>query len=139
MTGDELRERLESLKEVVSHTLKEKAGLEAELLRLREILASQANASGVVGDLQERLQTVKDMNGQLDAENEDLRMRLHTAHGTLKQHHISLKDASASLGKVALGHQGSKQVRPATSGGRKQQRPNMARSGSASRSRPGAR
>lgn len=38
MTGDDLRERLESLKEVVSHTLREKAGLEEELVRLREVL-----------------------------------------------------------------------------------------------------
>lgn len=33
-------------------------------------MASQVNASGVVGDLQQRLEDVKAMNAKLDAENE---------------------------------------------------------------------
>jgi len=97
MTGDELKNRLESLKEVVSHTLKEKAELEAEVTCLKERLASQDNRGGVVQDLQERLQTVKDMNGRLDSDNEDLRMRLHTAHATLRQHHITLTDSGSPM------------------------------------------
>jgi len=90
MTGDELKSRLESLKEVVSHTLREKAALEEEVLRLQERLASQENRSGVIKDLQERLQTIKDMNARLDSDNEDLRMRLHTAQATLKKNHIGM-------------------------------------------------
>lgn len=133
MSGDELRERLESLKEVVSHTLKEKAGLEEELVRLREVMASQGNATGVVEELQGRLQTVKEMNSRLDSDNEDLRMRLHTAHSTLKQHHISLKDAAVSLGKVELGNQGSQ--RPSTGPKRSARTPVVARSGALPRSR----
>ena len=98
MTGDELRHRLESLKEVVSHTLREKAELEEEVIRLKELLASKNNTSGVIKDLQERLQSVKDMNTRLDSDNEDLRLRLHTAHATLRQNHIAVTEGGGGGG-----------------------------------------
>jgi len=113
MTGDELRGRLESLKEVVSHTLKEKAELDEEVLCLKERLAAHEDRGGVVQDLQERLQTLKEMNSRLDTDNEDLRMRLHTAHATLRQHHIHLGDGSSDTAGSNLG----RSIR--TPGGRK--------------------
>merc|ERR1712094_41704 len=82
----------------VSHTLKEKAELEEEVLRLKE-----------------RLKSVKEMSSRLDADNEDLRMRLHTAHATLRQHHIHLVDANSSTG--GEGSAGGRSIR--TPGGRK--------------------
>lgn len=112
ITGDDLRNRLESLKEVVSHTLREKAELEEELIRIRERVSSQDNAADVIQDLQDRLQTVKEMNARLDNDNEDLRMRLHTAHATLRQHHITLsQQPDPNLAEM------HKQIR--TPGGRK--------------------
>ena len=69
-----------------------------QVLRLKERLASHEDRGGVVQDLQERLQSMKEMNARMATDNEDLRMRLHTAHATLRQHHIHLVDANSDTG-----------------------------------------
>merc|ERR1711959_336309 len=61
-SNDGLKQRLESLKEVVTHTLREKAELEDEVRELKERIASQQLRGSVIQDLQERLKMVKDMN-----------------------------------------------------------------------------
>lgn len=85
--GDELRRRLESLKEVVTHTLREKAELEEEVGRLKERLVSQQQRGSVIQDLQDRLKLVKDMNSRLDQDNEELRLKLQTAQLNLRTSH----------------------------------------------------
>ena len=118
LSHGELTRRIESLKEVVTHTLQEKAELEEEVKALQQRMAAQQTRGGVIQDLQDRLKMVKDMNSRLDTDNDELKRRLQTAQTTLRDNHNkpsqsaragwAPKTAGARVGGSTLG--GSKQV-----------------------------
>jgi len=117
LSHGELTRRIESLKEVVTHTLQEKAELEEEVKALQTRMAAQQTRGGVIQDLQDRLKMVKDMNSRLDTDNDELKRRLQTAQTTLRDNHNkpsaaragwAPKTAGARVGGSTLG--GSKQV-----------------------------
>lgn len=94
--SEELRRRLESLKEVVTHTLREKADLEEEVLHMKERLTTQQQRGSVIQDLQDRLKMVKDMNARLDQDNEELRLKLQSAQNNLRHTH----EQNSNLGRA---------------------------------------